>query len=86
MPARRFIRASTTAQKGRFMMLARILRPHHHMHAGNEQGRRHAEGYGRGGDGNGGGNGWSHGGHRHFGQNGGMQNLSGDDGDQGSKL
>jgi hypothetical protein len=74
------------SQKGRFMMLARILRPHHHMHAGNEQGTRHAEGYGRGGDGNGGGNGWGHGGHRHFGQNGGMQNLSDDDGDQGAKL
>ena len=67
-------------QKGRFMMLARILRPHHHMRADNGQGSRHAEGYGRDG------NGWGHGG-RHFGQNGpGMQNLSGDDGDQGSKL
>jgi hypothetical protein len=26
-------------QKGRFVMLARMLRPHHHMHAFNEQGR-----------------------------------------------
>jgi hypothetical protein len=73
------------SQKGRFMMLARMLRPHHHMHAGNDQGSRHAEGYRRGGDGNG----WGHGG-RHFGQNGGpggrMQNLSDSDGDQGSKL
>jgi hypothetical protein len=72
-------------QKGRFMMLARILRPHHHMRADNEQGSRHAEGYG--GDGDGGG--WGHGG-RHFGQNGGpggrMQNLSGDDSNQGSQL
>jgi|HubBroStandDraft_6_1064221.scaffolds.fasta_scaffold213137_2 hypothetical protein len=68
-------------QKGRFIQLARILRPHHHMRADNSQGQgwRHAEGYGRDGDG------WQHG--RHFGQNGsGMQNLSGDDGDQGSKL
>jgi hypothetical protein len=74
-------------QKGRFMMLARILRPHHHMHGDNGQGWRHAEGYGRGGDGQGGNHGWGHG--RRFGQNGGpggMQNLSGDDGDQGSKL
>jgi LTXXQ motif family protein len=63
------------SQKGRFMMLARMLRPHHHMRADNGQGWRHAEGYGRGGDGNG----WNHG---RFDQNGGMQN----DGDQGSKL
>ena len=68
-------------QKGRFMKLARILRPHHHMRA---------EGYGRDGQGGGqdGGHGWGHG--RHFGQNtgpgGGMQKLSGDDGDQGSQL
>jgi len=74
-------------QKGRFMMLARILRPHHGMRGENGQGWRHAEGYGRGGDGRGGNQGWSHG--RRFGQNdgpGGMQNSSGDDGDQGSKL
>jgi hypothetical protein len=72
-------------QKGRFMMLARILRPHHHMRGDNEHGWRHAEGYGR--DGQGGQQGWGHG--RHSGQNGGpgsMQNLSGDDGDQGSRL
>jgi hypothetical protein len=68
------------SQKGRFMQLARILRPHHHMRA---------EGYGRDGQGGGqdGGHGWGHG--RHFGQNtgpgGSMQNLSGDDGDQGNQ-
>jgi zinc resistance-associated protein len=65
-------------QKARFVQLARILRPHHHMRGDNGQGWRHAEGYGRGGDGQGG--------HR-FGQNGSrMQNLSGDDTDQSSKL
>ncbi len=77
-------------QKGRFMMLARILRPYHHMHGDNGQGWRHAEGYGRGGGGGQDGNhGWGHG--RRFGQNdegpgGRMQNLSGDNGDQGSQL
>jgi hypothetical protein len=74
-------------QKGRFMMLARILRPHHGMRGDNGQGWRHAEGYGRGGDGQDGNRGWGHG--RHFGQNdgpGGTQTTSGDDGDQGSKL
>ena len=65
-------------QKGRFMMLARILRPHHHMHAFNDR-----DG-GRDGDGHG----WGHG--RHFGQNdtghgGRMQNLSGDQSDQGAQ-
>jgi zinc resistance-associated protein len=73
------------AQKGRFMMLARILRPHHHMHAFNDRGDG-------GRDGQGGGHGWGHG--RHFGQNdngpgGKMQKLSGQDGasdDQGSQL
>jgi hypothetical protein len=69
------------AQKGRFMMLARILRPHHHMHAFNDR-----DG---GRDGQGDGHGWGHG--RRFGQNdngpgGRMQNLSGDDGAQGSQL
>ncbi len=43
----------TDAQKARFQMLARILRPHyHHMHARNEhgwQGRREGDGYGRDG-------------------------------------
>jgi hypothetical protein len=68
-------------QKGRFMMLARILRPHHHMHASNERGDG-----GRGGQG--GEHGWGHG--RHFGQNGNgpggrMQNLSGDQGDEGTQ-
>jgi len=66
-------------QKARFMQLARILRPHHHMHASND-----GQGQGGGRDGQG----WGHG--RRFGQNGGpggrMQNLSGSDGDQGSKL
>lgn len=71
-------------QKGRFMMLARILRPHHHMRADNGQGGWH-QGQGDGRDGQGGQQGWGHG--RRFGQNGpGMHNLSGDDGDQGSKL
>jgi hypothetical protein len=69
------------AQKGRFMMLARILRSHHHMHAFNDR-----DG---GRDGQGDGHGWGHG--RRFGQNdnglgGRMQNLSGDDGAQGSQL
>src|SRR5580692_2821447 len=47
------------AQKGRFMMLARILRSHHHMHAFNDR-----DG---GRDGQGDGHGWGHG--RRFGQN-----------------
>ena len=74
------------AQKGRFMMLARILRPHH-MHGDNDGGWRQGQGYGRGSEGDG--QGWGHG--RRFGQdNGGrggrMQNLMGDNGDQGSQL
>jgi len=68
-------------QKGRFMKLARILRPHHNMHAFNERGDG-------GRDGQGDGHGWGHG--RRFGQNDGgpgsrMQNLSGDQGDQGDQ-
>jgi zinc resistance-associated protein len=58
-------------QKGRFMKLATILRPHHHMRSDdNGQGWRHAEGYGRDGQGSG----------HHSTQNGGP------DGNQGSKL
>jgi hypothetical protein len=57
-------------QKGRFMKLARLLRPHHHMHAFNQEGwRQH---FGGGPDGHG----WGPGGRR-FGQ---------DTGDQGSQL
>jgi hypothetical protein len=71
-------------QKARFVKLARILRPHHHMRGENGGGgHRFGQGYGRGGDGQG----WGHG--RRFGQNGGIghtQNLSGQDGDQGSQL
>jgi hypothetical protein len=61
-------------QKARFMKLARILRPHPHMHAFMEHNWRQGEGYGRGGDGHG----WQHG--RHFGQE------NGDDANQGSQL
>ena len=58
-------------QKGRFTMLARMLRPHHHMHAFNHEGwRQH---FGQGGQED---HGWGHGGRR-FGQ---------DTGDQGSQL
>jgi hypothetical protein len=69
------------SQKGRFMMLARILRPHHQMHAFNERGDG-------GRNGQDGGHGWGH--DRHFGQNdhgpgGRMQNLSGDQSDQGAQ-
>ena len=67
------------AQKERFKKLARMLRPHHHMHARNEEGRggrdwREGHGYGR--DGERGGHGWGHHGRR-FGQ---------DDGDQGGRM
>jgi len=76
-------------QKGRFVTLARMLRPHHH-HGFNggwrQPGERFGEGYGRGSDGDG--RGFGH--NRRFGQdNGGagdgMQKLM-DDGDQGSQL
>jgi zinc resistance-associated protein len=49
------------AQKARFTMLARMLRPHEHQHAMNGGGQRFGQGYGRGQEG------W---GHRHFGQGG----------------
>ena len=77
-------------QKARFVKLGRMLRPHHHMHAdngrGGQQGLARATAAAvtakavtaRG---------WGHG--RRFGQNGGfgkMQNLSDDNGDQGSQL
>jgi hypothetical protein len=65
-------------QKARFMRLARILRPHPHMHAFMERNWRQGEGYGRGGDGQSGEQGWQHG--RHFGQE------NGGDADQGSQL
>jgi hypothetical protein len=68
-------------QKGRFMKLARILRPHSRMHAfmehGWRQGTRFGEGYGRGGEDSG--QGWQHG--RRFGQDNG-----GGDADRGSQL
>lgn len=60
-------------QKGRFMKLARILRPHPRMHAFMERGWRQGEGYGRGGEG------LQHG--RHIGQT-----NEGNDADQGSQL
>jgi len=80
------------AQKARFTMLARILRPHQHQHAMNDGNWREGRGDGRDGHGQGSqgwghqgrrfgqgdqdGQGWGHG--RHFGQNGrgSMQNLS----------
>jgi hypothetical protein len=49
------------AQKSRFTMLARMLRPHEHRHAMNGGGQRFGQGYGRGQEGSG---------HRHFGQGG----------------
>jgi hypothetical protein len=52
----------TDAQKNRFTMLARILRPHHHMHAGNDGGWRQGQGNGRDG------HGWGQ--SRRFGENG----------------
>ena len=69
-------------QKARFMKLARILRPHHHMEGGNGGWRRRARAARDGHN-------WGHGGRR-FGQNGGpggrMQNLMSEDGDQSSQL
>lgn len=65
----------TDAQKGRFKMLARLLRPHEHQHASNggqdgrgwgHEGRRFGQG-GQGGQGGQDGQGWGQG--RHFGQN-----------------
>jgi zinc resistance-associated protein len=49
------------AQKARFPMLARMLRPHEHQHAMNGGGQRFGQGYGHGQEGQG---------HRHFGQGG----------------
>ena len=63
-------------QKARFMKLARILRPHPHMHAFMERDWRQGEG--DGGAGQSGEHGWQHG--RHFGQE------NGGDADQGSQL
>jgi hypothetical protein len=51
------------AQKARFTMLAKILRPHEHQHAMNGGGWREGHGYGRGHDGRGSG-------HERFGQGG----------------
>ncbi len=45
----------TDAQKHRFTMLARMLKPHHHMHARNEGHGGWRQGYGYGRDGEGGG-------------------------------
>ena len=85
------------AQKARFIMLARILRPHEHRHAmnGDRDGRgfghrrfgQDGAGWGRrhfGQDGQGDGQGW---GHRHFGESGrgGMHNMNNGD-DQDSQL
>ena len=61
-------------QKGRFVKLARILRPHPRMHAMMERAWRQGEGYGRGGE-----HGWQHG--HHF-----SQENGGGDADQGSQL
>ena len=79
------------AQKARFTMLARILRPHEHRHAmndGDQNGQRwDHQRFGEGGPGfqggQGDGQGW---GHRHFGENGhgGMHSMNSDD--QDSKL
>ncbi len=79
-------------QKARFVKLARILRPHHGMHDGHDGhgGWRHAEGYGRGfgGDGSNWGHGFGNGrsGQDNGGPHGRMQNLMGNDADQGSQL
>jgi hypothetical protein len=69
-------------QKGRFMALAHILRPHHRMHAFMERGWHQGEGDGQGG------------GHRGFrfgqddnqGAGGRMHRMTGDGGDQDSHL
>jgi hypothetical protein len=65
-------------QKGRFTMLARMLRPHHHMHAFMQRGGGEKFGEGNGGDGQG----WRHHG-EHSGPRFGQENGGGD---QGSKL
>jgi zinc resistance-associated protein len=88
----------TDAQKSRFTMLARILRPHYRMHARNESNGGWRQGYGYGHDGHDGrgmgpeGHGWRHN-WRRFGENdqgpnGRMHPLMGEsgDGDQDSQL
>jgi hypothetical protein len=89
-------------QKARFTMLARLLRPHHNMHANNGVNWREGRGYGRDGGGQGGqgwgqgghqfgqdGQGWGHG-HHQFGPQGrgpgGMHNSMDGDSDQDSQL
>jgi hypothetical protein len=65
------------AQKERFQKLARMLRPHHHMHGRFEergQGWRDGQGYGRG-DGERGGRSWHHG-----------QRFGEEDGSQGGRM
>jgi hypothetical protein len=83
----------TDAQKGRFTMLARMLRPHHHEHAGNggnSGGWRQGRGYGRDGGGQDG-RGWGHGGHRlgqdgqGFGHGGHQFGRDGQDGGHGGR-
>lgn len=78
------------AQKARFKKLARLLRPHHHMHARNEQRDGHGwrEGRGFGRDGERGGHGWEHRGRRfgeNDGRNGRMYRMMESD-EQGSQL
>lgn len=82
-------------QKGRFMALAHILRPHHRKDGGNGNNGGWRQGEGNGSEGHGWnrggeGPGWGHGGRRFGQENGGpggrMQNLMNDDADQGSQL
>jgi hypothetical protein len=70
----------TDAQKNRFTMLSRLLRPHHHRMGGNEGNGGWRQGFGGGRDGGRDGQGFRH--HR-FGENGGP---AGEGGEQGSKL
>ncbi len=82
-------RSLSDAQKHRFMILARMLKPHHHMHARNELngGWREGNGYGRSGEGGGRwpGYGAPRFGERGPGPGGPMQRLM-DTEDQGSEL
>ena len=75
------------AQKHRFTMLSRMLKPHHHMHARNERngGWREGNGYGREGGGHWPGYGAPRFGERGAAPGGRMQHLM-DTGDQGSEL
>jgi hypothetical protein len=66
-------------QKGRFMALARMLRPHHHMHGFMNRGEGDGQGFGHDG------HGWGHN-DGHGGRGDRMQDRMGDDGDQGSRL